>query len=731
MAEITTKLQNNPDAADALALRGALKLHEGNDTEALADLKRAYELQPTDDARALIVGRVLEGLRSDPARYLGYRDEVRELIQNPEESLAFLMLTAGAANTPEARLDAFRDSLELARTLGGELELQKLGEAHRVRGDAWLRARIEELTKHAQPDELAAWDKLLEHELPKTLEGLSPESRRQVLSSFPAFPSVENALADLLGKGSEKGFSLQDALLVKRLRTSKNTELAGFATLALAESYFAQGRETEAWPLALDLRKNWPSLIPEHWQNLKPPEAALWPEGKLEAHFRQRRVAVLPEIPITAGRIKDSPYANWSFSIDQQSRRLLARDENGMEKWHLDLGETNGPILDLDEISIDISGHVGVLVQKTHFAVFDLLSRKHTASVLWTEALMDGGINLDEVYRLEQFQRNRLIFGAGLPVVGDHFGWVTLIGEELIVYQVGERVIAADALTGKPRWIRENVRSQSRIFGDADRIAVIAPDATSALVLKTLDGEILATKPLPEPRSQIAFDKLNLVAWTSTKSEKSLESRDLETGALQWKILCPEGTTLRNMNAEELAVFQPDGRFLVVSLADGAVKVDAKLELGQEKHAHEIRRLANCYLVLPARSDPNRNPFVLDVPVDGMVQAFDRSSGKLLWKTKVDDQALEQLPPYNSPVVVFNKRREPGPGVGGFIENNPFRVKLLDVRTGEVVYEHNQLQNVSPWGLRILPSENKATVTFFEAVIEVEAVKEPQDNPQS
>jgi hypothetical protein len=113
------------------------------------------------------------------------------------------------------------------------------------------------------------------------------------------------------------------------------------------------------------------------------------------------------------------------------------------------------------------------------------------------------------------------------------------------------------------------------------------------------------------------------------------------------------------------------------------------------------------------------------------VQAFDRQSGRLLWKTPIADQALEKLPPYHSPVIVFNKRRQPGQGVGGFIETNPFRVKLLDLRTGDVIFEHNQLQNVSPWTLRIEPAERKATVTFFESAIEIETAQEPKADSRS
>jgi outer membrane protein assembly factor BamB len=332
------------------------------------------------------------------------------------------------------------------------------------------------------------------------------------------------------------------------------------------------------------------------------------------------------------------------------------------------------------------------------------------------------------LYRLEQFQRNQF-FGGGPAVMGNHLGWVKLLGEELIVYQVGERITAADALTGKPRWVRDSVRRQSRIFGDRERLAVIPPDSTSVVVLKTADGEILRTRPLPIPHSQVAFHGINVIAWTTPKGQKSLESRDLETGKLRWTILCPEVKSFLKVGEEELALFELDGQFRIVSLKDGATKVDAKVESVKDRLSHEVRRVGNVYLLLSSKDNPparaGRNPFVRDpiaIPVDGLVYAFDAKTGKFIWKTEIADQALEKLPPYHSPVIVFSKRRMPAQG-GGF-DDGTFRVEIRDLRTGELVFDHNRLQNVSPWGIRVEPAGKKLTVTFYKGEIEIKPAKE-------
>src|SRR5690606_38054812 len=117
--------------------------------------------------------------------------------------------------------------------------------------------------------------------------------------------------------------ALEKNRLLKRLADSSEPKIRDQAALALAETYLALWRGEEAYPLIDRLGKNWPEDRREKFKDLKPPETVVWPDQKPKAAFHVRRVAVLPEIPVEVERIHDSPYENWSFSIDQQSRRLL------------------------------------------------------------------------------------------------------------------------------------------------------------------------------------------------------------------------------------------------------------------------------------------------------------------------------------------------------------------------------------------------------------------------
>lgn len=729
--DIDRKLKTDPEDAEALALRARMRLHQGDADAALGDLEKSYAREPAEDVRTLLVDLLLDQLRTQNGQRQEERELLRRLIRTSEESLQFLMLSASQAKTPDARAAAFRDYLKLAGTLSGETELQKIEPGHKAQSDRWIKARIQELAAAASPAELKAWDRIVQEELAGQWKEMPIESRLRILSALPRLPAVESAKL-AIAQDWPGASSLEKTRLLKSLLDSADEKLGAKATLALAEAYIELWRGEEAYPLIERLGQNWPADWREKFKDLKAPETIIWPDEKFKAAFRMRQVAVLPEIPVEVERISDSPYEDWSFSIDQQSRRLLARNENGVEGWHLDLGETKGPILDFDGITITIDGHLGVLSFGTHFAVLDLLKRQHTASVLWSGMLMGSEGNMEEWVQLQQIQRNR-IFGGNLQAAFDSGGEVKLLGSEVVVYQVGERLTAADPLSGRTLWTRDNLQPNSRLFGDGSHLVVVAPDGGSAHVYRTTDGGSVRIVKLPGVEDLVLFEGVDLVHWNKADGKRTLVCRSLIDDETRWSIDFSARPELQKVGREHLAVLE-DGRFRVVSLADGSAVVDAKIEADPLRKSFHVSRLGSRFLLLTDRSGQpaiaGGNPFAGDsdgILVDGPVYAFDGDTGKLLWETSIENQSLEKLPPRNSPVLMLNKRRPAGRAIGGFGQND-FQVRVLDLRTGETVYKHNRLQNVSPWSVRVHPTRQTVAITFYKGVIELEITKPPMES---
>ncbi len=531
-------MKQNAQDAKALALRGTVELHLGDEAKALADLRRAWAIEPAEETRSLLVSTLLEGMRTDPKRYLGQTEELRQLLKTPEERLQFLQQAAAGSNNPETRGVAFQEYLKLSVSFQGALELQELSSLHHARTDRWIKARINQLMAKASPEELAQWDESLAQALAAALPTLPPGARWNLLSCLPSLPSVERAELELIKDWRKDEQLLRKTLVLGRLRQSSNDGIASKSTLALAELYLGQGRNAEAYPLIEELGKKWPGDWREDFRALGAPEAVRWPDGKLQAKLQLRRVAVLPETPVEVECNARSPFARWTFSIDQQSRRLLARDENGDARWHLDLGETNAPILSFRNVKLFLEGHLAVLSLGTHFAVLDLLSRKHTADVLWSENLTDPALDPEMLFRMQRLRQNR-IFVGGLPLAGESLGKVGLVNANAVVYQVGERLTAADPITGEPLWVRGDIRANSNIFGDLRHLAVVSPDETSAAIYRLSDGDLVRTAELPTPQDRISVRGLDLIVRNSTADGAMLACRNLLEEKPRWQIPCP------------------------------------------------------------------------------------------------------------------------------------------------------------------------------------------------
>src|SRR5205814_2209632 len=116
----------------------------------------------------------------------------------------------------------------------------------------------------------------------------------------------------------------------------------------------------------------------------------------------------------------------------------------------------------------------------------------------------------------------------------------------------------------------------------------------------------------------------------------------------QWvKRFSPE-VKIWPVGVEAVAVMHRDGRFLLVSLPEGQITIDEKVE--PEPNLHEIFfiRTPNRDLLITNRQLQNRNGItVTPVPggpgsptVNGNVHGFDRATGKRIFTRRVEHQGL-------------------------------------------------------------------------------------------
>ena len=69
MRQVAEVLEKQPNDPHALAQRGEIRLYEGKLADAIADLRRSFELQVDPHTRELLVAALLEGLSTDFGKY--------------------------------------------------------------------------------------------------------------------------------------------------------------------------------------------------------------------------------------------------------------------------------------------------------------------------------------------------------------------------------------------------------------------------------------------------------------------------------------------------------------------------------------------------------------------------------------------------------------------------------------------------------------------------------------
>ncbi len=159
-----------------------------------------------------------------------------------------------------------------------------------------------------------------------------------------------------------------------------------------------------------------------------------------------------------------------------------------------------------------------------------------------------------------------------------------------------------------------------------------------------------------------------------------------------------------------MGVFEPQGRFEVVSTASGATLLTSAVDPVQWFDGIVVLpRLAGGYVLLVNCHESQTNVWDSasrgQLRVNGLAHGID-ARGKKVWTTTVPAQHLELRPWGNLPVVFFHRmsfEAQPLPG-GGFRHKTQGLVFCLDTRTGKVLHQGAGNDNTNTYELEIDPS---------------------------
>ncbi|MBS0260634.1 MAG: PQQ-binding-like beta-propeller repeat protein [Planctomycetes bacterium] len=706
-AEIADRLAKNQDDPQALKLRGEIQLQRGKSIEAYQDLKRALELDPNDAGiRSLLVGSLLEGMRVDFDKYRKLDSEIESLVSTPQERSTHLWLKILGLTRAGDGPAALAALLKFGDPHIADQEFERIDAELSVRRDRLVRARAAELFATASPQ--------LQQEVLRTIAGqvdtyLGQNDQAALRRLFRYFqlPLAGSPLDQLNANLPLDTDWLADEFRLAPLTRRNDSGVAAVAMGRLMQLCLSAERPRDALAAARKLATQWPDAVSlegktgrdlaNEWlaRTELTREMALespWPNGPVEV---ERLEAVGPaaerhfDLTIVGDR---GPYLqDTRLLLNANWRDVSARDSLGRQLWKLNL-EAPFPQGRPDFNRVFPCGHLLVVSVGSELVALDVLGTADQPGprVLWTYTFRSAGVAPSIPQRnFDINTRRRMIYnemneqvGALGPVTGDQ---VTLLS--------GRKLMALDALTGKPVWTREGVRPGTELFGDERYVFAISADGVQAKVYDAVDGKFLGERSLPPASKRIETIGSHMITWKIKGGRQVLARFDPWSGTDLWSRDFDDTAQVTTVATEEAVVLEISGKLTVVSLADGTVKFRAPTEPEPSLRQLYVSRSRDRYIVIanqPTESTGWQLATPQTVQVHGRVYAFDRTTGRREWMTEIHRQGWDLNQPGELPVMTFASQYTMQRGnLPSF--QTMWGLTCLDKRTGKILYDNREL----------------------------------------
>ncbi|MCE5267341.1 MAG: PQQ-binding-like beta-propeller repeat protein [Planctomycetaceae bacterium] len=702
--EVKRRLAANARDAEALSLEGEILLADNKRREAIASFERAYELAKDARTRELLRDALLEGLQTEFASYRGKSAEVGQLLDDTVQHAAFLRAVGRGLRSAGEWSRALETYLKLADLEPDRRPLDSISDSLAVRRDRWIQGELGDLLKQADQATAAASQEALSKRLRSAMEDGSLERLREFVGYFGNQPAGKAASDELIRKLRNGGRLLEAELA------------AGDEGRGSAAAGSARG-EVE------------------------------WPTGKVEV--------------TTSGRAETAGINHASFPVEWDSAHplfptlalrydygrmaIVACDEYGRERWQVSLRETGQQqdfSYNLHRSNVRSFGHLLLVSLGWKVIAIDTLGVGHkgTPRVLWIQDLNRSSRESAGLGRAGVLQRLGMVpmqLQAQFIVSSDSGSLSQAVGNRQVCIQRPRELVAVDPCNGEVLWARQGLSPNAEMFGDGSYVFVLSPDSERAMLLNAMNGKLLGTRQIPRVSStqhfpngetKATFGRLetsclgtfgrNMLLWWPEGHRRVMTLVDPLEGRDLWK-----GRKFANsartfvVDEEAVAVMEPSGHFMLVSLRDGRAIADVRLQAEPTLQEINVWHWGDRYLLLtrggagvgnasrPMQPLPN-GIFRSYSPIQrGRLYAFDeRGTPQWAEPVTIENQLLVNNQPAGLPVLVFGCQLYEQQGPNGQGRWKPTFL-CVDKRSGEKVYEGSFKNQIGIFGLHCNPEK--------------------------
>ncbi len=291
-----------------------------------------------------------------------------------------------------------------------------------------------------------------------------------------------------------------------------------------------------------------------------------------------------------------------------------------------------------------------------------------------------------------------------------------------------EGLVAVDPSTGQKRWVKADVPIGTEVFGDGQYIYLVPAkgEGTRAKALRALDGAEVPVQDFSGPyqNSRVKTVGRNLLLREiDPQGGVILRLYDPQTGKDAWNKSFGANALLLNSDEPELAgVIDAAGKLTVIRIDTGREVLKGEVDAadlqaaGRLPEAHLLADSSNYYVFFnqPVNANPRmaggrvlQPNYVLirNLTVNGNAYAFDRSTGKQLWKADIPLNSLLVDQFDDMPILLFASLQTV------WLQNPAGRTQAVDVILAldkreadkEPIYKHEQQNRGQFFGLKVDP----------------------------
>lgn len=750
--QIATQLAANPKDAEALALRGEMRLHHGDEEAAIRDLRESVQQQAEPRVKRVLAGTLLNVMKKDPARLLSSASELEALTEEPRQRAEFLRLYASALRESGKFVEATKQLFRLADVTEFRDEVVSLAPDHTVILSQYIRAQMLTIYETANALTREKLDEIVAKEFESATNAPKHDDRlARFVTITLGYPPADALLLSLAESTDGLPERIILSRLLERLARCQTASVAATATARLALNAMASGSPRDALPWIEQLALEFPhetgldgksgEELSTEWLAREDVQQAKtipgrWRDGMMDVErTRIRANTTGPQVDVVThvGR----HFLNWTFEFDPMSSLLTARDPSLHEAWRLQL--SNSP-----DLARGLGTQIHIRDRRMAIASgFSLIVVEFPESLNAPQLLLEKSLHstssadrrsnemVQDKYRLFPNGRRSQSILDFRGVVGVLIG----LSDEAVIYQLDRNLLAVDIESGQVLWTRTG-QQYARSDGTVDRVLALHTSTHDAMLLRMLDGTLLQQHKGTPDEEPICFrDTRRLSKRSEGTDQLVLEMRDFGRDEILWQNQFAAGTLFSLFNRDEIATLEPSGTFQVLDFETGQTRLTTKLPVSRLHGAGGVlaaQASNGRYIVVagqPSRRTEKRIVSTLDFAaasesaftVDGIACAINPNDGKIAWSVPVEQLAFDFTQPAYLPVLVLAARHTENDVLRRFGHTPRCSVLILDKRTGRLVYESQETTTPNFRAAQFIPhiDEQKLVVDFLDWNLEL------------